>query len=104
MAVARPSTRPRACRPDVILLDIGLPGLNGCGVAERIRADMELSDILIVAISAYNPVTAQGCRAEAVFDDYLVKPFDHDALLRILSHAREHPSPRLRRGKTDMSS
>jgi CheY-like chemotaxis protein len=78
----------RAHRPDIIILDINLPGMDGFGVAERIRADMELSDVHIVAMSAYSPVTAQGRRAEAVFDDYLVKPVDRDALLGALSRAQ----------------
>jgi CheY-like chemotaxis protein len=77
----------RAHRPDIILLDIGLPGMDGFGVAERIRADMELSDVIIIAMSAYSPVTTQGRRAEAVFNDYLVKPVDHDVLLGVLSQA-----------------
>jgi len=77
----------RAHRPDIILLDIRLPGMDGFEVAGRIRADKDLSDILIVAMSAYSPLRTQGRRPEAIFSDYLVKPVDHDALLGIVSRA-----------------
>jgi|GEM_PF-1276220 len=78
----------RAYRPDIILLDIRLPGMDGFEVAERIRADKDLNDILIVAMSAYSPFRTQGRRPEAIFSDYLVKPVDHGALLGIVSRAR----------------
>src|SRR5262245_5153109 len=45
----------RARRPDVLLLDIGLPGLDGFRVAERLRDDPRLKDVLIIAISGYSP-------------------------------------------------
>src|SRR5208337_345472 len=77
----------RAYRPEIILLDIRLAGMDGFEVAGRIQADKDLSDILIVAMSAYNPLRTQGRRPEAIFSDYLVKPVDHGALLGIVWRA-----------------
>ena len=42
-------------RPDVLLLDIGLPGLDGYQVARHFRSDGRLKDVFIIAISGYSP-------------------------------------------------
>ena len=69
-----------AFRPDVILLDIGLPGMNGYEVAAKLRAD-GFTDATLLAISGYGQDEDRSKSREAGFDDHLVKPVDHDALL-----------------------
>ena len=67
-------------KPDLILLDISLPEMDGWEVARRIRADEELEQIPIIAVTAHamagdeEKAYAQGCNA------YLSKPIDEDEL------------------------
>jgi CheY-like chemotaxis protein len=74
----------RARRPDVVLLDIGLPGLNGFQVAEQMRNDNGLKDVFIVAVSGYSRDMLQGRSNRAGFNLHLVKPLDFGALLSLL--------------------
>jgi DNA-binding response OmpR family regulator len=71
-------------RPDVLLLDIGLPGLNGYEVAARFRSDDNLTGVLSIAISGYSPDMVPGCYYQGVFDHYLVKPVDIKTLLPLI--------------------
>jgi two-component system CheB/CheR fusion protein len=64
-------------RPDAILLDIGLPGLDGFEVAERIRAAPGGSELLIVAISGYGEDAHRDRAKEIGFDHHFVKPIEH---------------------------
>jgi DNA-binding response OmpR family regulator len=70
--------------PDVLLLDIGLPGLDGFQVAERIRDDDRLKSVRIIAISGYPPEMFKGKVAKIGFDHHLVKPVDFNDLLPLL--------------------
>jgi len=70
--------------PDVLLLDIGLPGLNGFQVAERIRRDERLKSIRIIAISGYSPVMFKARPGRLGFDYHLVKPVEFEDLLPLL--------------------
>lgn len=68
-------------QPDVILLDIMLPDIDGRQVCSYIREDPELSSVKIMAVSGY---VSKGDIAELKgkgFDDYLEKPFDNDVLV-----------------------
>jgi PAS domain S-box-containing protein len=61
-------------RPDVVVLDVGLPGMDGYEVAMRIRRDPVLEGVRVVGMSGYPP-DPEGPRArEACFDEYLMKP------------------------------
>jgi DNA-binding response OmpR family regulator len=75
----------RARRPDVILLDIGLPGIDGFQVADEIRGDPELKNIFIIAISGYDSDMFHGCSRRAGFDYHLVKPVDFNSLFSLLA-------------------
>jgi PAS domain S-box-containing protein len=75
----------RTLRPDVILLDIGLPGMSGYEVASRLRREECGKDVLIIAISGYGQEEDRRRSREAGFDYHLVKPIDHDALVTLLS-------------------
>jgi CheY-like chemotaxis protein len=74
----------RARRPDVLLLDIGLPGIDGFQVAEELRSEPELKHIFIIAISGYGPDMLQGRARRAGFDHHLVKPVDFKTILSLL--------------------
>jgi CheY-like chemotaxis protein len=74
----------KVCRPDVLLLDIGLPGLNGYQVAGQFKSDERLKDVLIIAISGYSPDMYPGRSQQGHFDHYLVKPVDFRALLPLI--------------------
>jgi CheY-like chemotaxis protein len=71
--------------PDVILLDIGLPGLDGLEVARRLREDPSRPDVLLVALTGH----AQDedlCRSrEAGFNAHLIKPVKLDTLNKLIS-------------------
>jgi CheY-like chemotaxis protein len=74
----------RARRPDVILLDIGLPGIDGFQVAEQFRGDPVLKNVLIIAISGYGPEMFPGRSSRAGFDHHLVKPVEFQTILSLL--------------------
>ena len=71
-------------RPEVMLLDIGLPGMDGYEVAKRLRLLHELPDLVLIAMTGYGLDSDRNRSKEAGFDHHLVKPADFDALLRIL--------------------
>jgi CheY-like chemotaxis protein len=72
-------------RPDVALIDMGLPGLDGCGVAARVRARFDSRAVRLVAMTGFGLDSDRQRAREAGFDDYLVKPAELDALVRALS-------------------
>jgi PAS domain S-box-containing protein len=72
-------------RPDVILLDIGLPGMNGYEVCRHIRATEWGSGIAVVALTGWGQEEDRNRSREAGFDTHMVKPVDHDALTRLLA-------------------
>ena len=70
--------------PDIVLLDIGLPGLDGYEVARRIRKRLGHA-VRLVAVSGYGGDDARRRSAEAGFDMHLLKPLDPDQLVRALA-------------------
>ena len=70
--------------PDAILLDLGLPGLDGYEVARRIRAQPDGARVVIVAVTGYGEERDRERSAQAGFDAHLVKPVDPDQLLAVL--------------------
>src|SRR5215468_2511132 len=73
--------RARDVRPDVILLDIGLPGMDGYEVCRRIKSDAATSEIPVLMITALNELKDKLAGFEAGADDYLTKPFFTKELL-----------------------
>lgn len=73
----------RAMAPDVILLDIGLPGMDGFEVARRLRSE-GFREVLIVAVSGYGEAQAAEQSRESGFDHYLVKPVNFDELRQLI--------------------
>lgn len=76
-------------RPDCLLLDIHMPGLDGCAVARRLRQQPDLSRVKLVAVTAYSDERNARRIREAGFDHHVVKPADTDALQRLLSMMNE---------------
>ncbi len=70
---------------DVVLMDIGLPGMDGYEVARRIRRQPGLAPVVLVAMTGYGQERDRQLAHEAGFDHHLVKPADLDELLRILA-------------------
>jgi CheY-like chemotaxis protein len=78
--------RGRDFRPDVILLDIGLPGMSGLDVARLIRQDPALRDVLLVAITGYGQDQDRRRCHEAGFDLHLIKPVDPNIIREMLAN------------------
>jgi signal transduction histidine kinase/ActR/RegA family two-component response regulator len=76
--------RAQSFRPDVMLLDIGLPEINGYEVAERLRAMPQLRDIRLVAVTGYGRSEDRARTRAAGFDEHLVKPVETIELKRVL--------------------
>jgi len=75
----------RTARPDVILLDIGLPGMDGFQVAQRVRADSANSSIVIVAVSGYGQEEHRSRSTQAGCDHHLVKPIEPAVVSELLA-------------------
>ena len=67
--------------PEIILLDVMLPGINGYEVCKKIRLNGKLSDIGVILISAKAMLNERQKGYAAGADDYITKPFDHEELL-----------------------
>jgi CheY-like chemotaxis protein len=78
-----------AYRPDVIVLDIGLPKLNDYDTCRRIREQTSRKEMLVVAATGWNQEQDRNRSKQAGFDHHLVKPIDSAALNRILSEGRQ---------------
>jgi two-component system, chemotaxis family, CheB/CheR fusion protein len=75
-------------KPDVALVDIGLPGLDGLEVAKLLRQDPSNDQLLLIALTGYGQREDRDAARRAGFDTHLVKPVDFDALRGMLrAHA-----------------
>ena len=71
-------------RPDIILMDIGLPVVDGIAATRRIRQDGSMRDVLIVALTAHHETEYRAQALAAGCDAYLTKPIDFDWLIDLL--------------------
>jgi CheY-like chemotaxis protein len=69
-----------ASRPQLILMDLQLPGIDGLELTRRLKADPDTSDIKIIAVTAYAMKGDQERALAAGCDDYVTKPIDTRAL------------------------
>jgi CheY-like chemotaxis protein len=76
-------------RPDVVLLDIGMPNLNGFDLARQFRATPELKTVRLVAVTGYGTPIHLDAGKNAGFEHHLVKPVDLEKLEEVLSLAAE---------------
>lgn len=75
----------RAVRPAVVLLDLGMPGMDGYEVARRLRREPGWRDVVLVALTGWGQEEDRRRSREAGFDHHLVKPVDPPALEALLA-------------------
>jgi|HubBroStandDraft_6_1064221.scaffolds.fasta_scaffold876235_2 two-component system cell cycle response regulator DivK len=89
-------------RPDVLLLDLGMPKLDGFGVLRKIRESTQLADMPVLAVTAYAMRGDREKALDAGFDGYVSKPIDavllDQELDRVLASRREGASKGLKGG------
>lgn len=74
-----------AFQPAIMLLDIGMPSMDGYEVARRVRQQAECKDVTIIALTGWGQDEDRRKSAAAGFDAHLVKPVDHTVLMRLLA-------------------
>jgi signal transduction histidine kinase/DNA-binding response OmpR family regulator len=79
----------REFQPEVVLLDIGLPGMNGFEVARGLRNQAESRDALLIALTGYGETESRTRSAQAGFDFHMVKPADVNLLLTMIANPQE---------------
>jgi len=79
----------RRFKPDVIILDLGLPGMTGFEVCTQIRRDPELCATKVLALTGYGEESYRRRAEEAGFDRFLVKPLDPNVLHELLGDAKD---------------
>ena len=84
-----------AFRPDIVLLDLGMPKLNGYQAAQRIRQQPGGRDITLVALTGWGQEEDRRRTRDVGFDSHLVKPVDRNALESLLSHVESKAVRRL---------
>jgi PAS domain S-box-containing protein len=90
-------------RPEIVLLDIGLPEMDGYEIARRLRRSQPANPPLLIAVTGYGQPNDRGRSKEAGFDHHLVKPVDH-AELQILCTGAIERGEAERPTMTDRSS
>jgi CheY-like chemotaxis protein len=75
----------RTYRPSVVILDLGMPGLDGHEVAQQVRRDPEFCDLPLIALTGWGQEENRRRSREAGFDHHLVKPVDLEVLQAILA-------------------
>jgi CheY-like chemotaxis protein len=78
----------RQFRPEIVLLDIGLPGMDGYQVGQAIRRSTAGSDMLLVALTGYGQEEDRRRSRDAGFDEHLVKPPSLQNIEMILTHPK----------------
>jgi CheY-like chemotaxis protein len=78
----------RTFLPDVVLMDLGMPGLDGWEAARRLREEPGMRGALFVALTGFGLDADRRRSREAGFDHHLLKPVEPEVLLRLLEDAR----------------
>jgi len=84
----------QAWLPDAVLLDIGLPLLSGHEVARRLRKEPWGRGMVLLALTGWGQDMDRQASQQAGFDAHLVKPIDHEAMLRLLGRLLAPGAPR----------
>jgi CheY-like chemotaxis protein len=74
----------RLNRPQLVLLDLGMPGVDGYNVVERLRKDIRLAGVRFVAVTGSGEPEARERSRQVGFDEHLVKPVDFETLRKLL--------------------
>ena len=75
----------RNYQPNLILMDIGLPGMDGFEVAKKVREELRLGNVVLVALTGYAQETDKQRALAAGFDHHLTKPADFTKVEKILA-------------------
>jgi CheY-like chemotaxis protein len=89
--------------PDVVLLDIGLPGLNGYEVAKQIRNQPSLKNVVLVALTGYGLESDRQASMEAGFSHHLIKPAKLEQVRKILANVAAQCSTNILRTETSQN-
>jgi CheY-like chemotaxis protein len=76
--------RARDVRPEIVVLDVGMPGMDGYQVAAELRRDECSRDLVLIAVTGYCQESDRARTRQAGFDHHLVKPVNFDALASVL--------------------
>lgn len=79
--------------PDVILMDIGMPGMDGYETCERMRMEEWSANVKIVALTGWGQEEDKRKARRAGFDLHLVKPVDRSTLMEVIGSVRERSAP-----------
>ncbi|HEX7998353.1 MAG TPA: response regulator [Pyrinomonadaceae bacterium] len=71
-------------KPDIILMDIGMPGLDGLGATRKIRDNEALREVPIIAVTAFSTDGFRRAAYDAGFSGYLTKPLDFERLHKLI--------------------
>ena len=71
-------------KPDIILMDIAMPGVDGLEATRKLREDKSMGNIPVIALTAYDTGGFRRAAADAGFDGYLTKPIDFDRLHELI--------------------
>jgi DNA-binding response OmpR family regulator len=98
----------KSFQPEIIVLDVVMPKLNGYDTCKKLKEDAETKDIPVIFLSSKNTTTEITYGLSMGADDYLPKPFDHKELLaRIksrLTRAQSSPTPKVKVGKLEIDT
>ena len=83
----------RTSAPDLMLVDIGLPGMDGYEVARSVRQDSRLKGVVLVALTGYGRDEDKRKAIEAGFDDHLVKPLTVETFQKLLGRLEQRRGP-----------
>jgi two-component system CheB/CheR fusion protein len=75
----------RSFRPEIVILDIGLPGMNGYEIARQLRQESGFQEVLLIALTGYGQEDDRQRCEEVGFNYHLVKPVDPGVLRKLLS-------------------
>jgi CheY-like chemotaxis protein len=78
-------------KPEIVILDIGMPGMSGYEVAQRIRAEPWGKRTLLIALTGWGQEEDKRKAFDAGFDHHLIKPIDPDALEALMGSALRPP-------------
>jgi CheY-like chemotaxis protein len=84
----------REHRPDIVLLDIGMPDMTGYDAARAIRQLEHGQSIYLIAITGWGQAEDKARAVEAGFDEHLTKPVDPDRLAEVVHHGLRTGQPR----------
>ncbi len=81
-------------KPDIIVMDLAMPGVDGLESTRQIRQIEKLKDIPVIALTAFSTEGFRRAAHDTGFDGYLTKPVDFSLLSSIYHGSHQHPLPR----------